>query len=83
MKFTRKIDGLGRIVLPIDIRNSLHTKPGDVANIELVDNEIIISNAQFCKICGSSKELCEFHNVVICKNCIDELSKAMLCQKAV
>lgn len=35
---TRRIDALGRIVLPIEFRNELGLKPKDAVNIYLLDN---------------------------------------------
>ena len=40
----RKIDSLGRIVIPKEMRDQLDIKDGDSINIELVDNKIVISN---------------------------------------
>lgn len=38
---TRRIDELGRIVLPKEIRNSLKIKPGDLLSIYINENETI------------------------------------------
>lgn len=40
----RKIDKLGRIVLPSEMRNELKLEKSGVANIEVKRDEIIISN---------------------------------------
>lgn len=42
----RRIDDLGRIVIPKEIRNSLGINAGDKLNIALQDNQIIITKAQ-------------------------------------
>ena len=39
----RKIDTLGRIVLPKEMRTQLNIKENDPLNIELQDNKIIIT----------------------------------------
>ncbi len=40
---TRKIDALGRVVIPIDIRNKLEIKENDLLNIELKENSIFLN----------------------------------------
>lgn len=38
----RRIDELGRITLPIEIREQIKVKEGDFFSIKLVDNKIIL-----------------------------------------
>lgn len=40
----RKIDDLGRIVIPKEMRTKLDIKDGDSINIEVIDDKIVISN---------------------------------------
>ena len=40
----KKIDNLGRVVIPQPMRKQLEINEGDLVNIELVDNKIIITN---------------------------------------
>lgn len=40
----RKIDSLGRIVIPVELRQKLQVKPNDEVGIELVDETIILTN---------------------------------------
>jgi len=39
----RRIDDLGRIVIPKEMRKKLNIKTDDRLNIELIDNQIIIT----------------------------------------
>ena len=41
----RKIDDLGRIVIPKEMRKQLNMNNGDEVNIEVIDNKITISKA--------------------------------------
>ena len=51
----RKIDELGRIVLPAEMRTKLHLEKEDLINIDCVDDKIILSKAKLtCVICHSS-----------------------------
>lgn len=40
----RKIDELGRLVIPKEMRDQLDLHNGDIAEIRLVDDEVIITN---------------------------------------
>lgn len=42
--FLRKIDELGRIVLPIEIREKLEIKEADTLKIYIQDGKIVIEN---------------------------------------
>lgn len=72
----RKIDDLGRIVLPKELRGILDI--GIKEPIEIyVDNEKIYLkkyNAS-CVFCGSTDGMVQHHNKYICKNCMDEIRK--------
>lgn len=52
----RKIDSLGRIVIPKDIRIDLRIYKDDYLNMEVSDNKIIISknkeNSEYIKLCN-------------------------------
>lgn len=43
IKFIRKIDNLGRIVIPKDIREMFGFKPGDGIEISVSDKYILVS----------------------------------------
>ena len=74
--FTRKIDELGRIVLPIEIRKNLDIKERDSLEISLKDDGIFIKKeGTFCILCNSIKNLEVFNEKNICKSCIDKLIK--------
>lgn len=40
----RKLDDLGRLVIPAEMRNKLSLKSGDSVNIELVGKKVIVTN---------------------------------------
>lgn len=44
--FVRKIDELGRVVLPRDIRNNLKLKKGDEIDVSVVDGAVILKKAK-------------------------------------
>lgn len=72
----RKIDELGRIVLPIEMRNQLDVEERSSLNIEVDGDRFILTPVGTkCKICGSEASLREIvfgpHKTVhICESCI-------------
>ncbi len=71
----RKIDELGRIVLPIEIRRTMHIDVRDPMEIYVDGNTIILRKyEQECVFCGSTKKVTNFKNRNICENCRKELS---------
>lgn len=43
--FTRRIDNLGRIVIPMDLRRKLNIETGDDLDIQLNGNTIVVKKA--------------------------------------
>lgn len=70
----RKIDELGRIVLPSELRRVFGIREGDELEIS-VDGERIILNKRhdLCLFCSSDKNLIEFKDRRVCRNCAREL----------
>lgn len=72
--FIRKIDELGRIVLPIEIRKTLDIKEKDSINISLMDNGVFLQKKEpTCIFCGSTMNLSVFINKSICKKCLKKI----------
>lgn len=70
----RKIDNLGRLVLPVEIRDSLNIKEGDLLAISLMDNHIVLSKCyNQCIFCDSKDNLKFFKNKPICNHCLADL----------
>ena len=75
----RKIDQLGRIVLPKELRNRLDLHPDDSVRIYEKDNKIIMeSNDPFCYFCSGTEDLIEFQNRYVCRNCLKKLAEENL-----
>ena len=71
----RKIDDLGRIVLPIEQRRVLEIGEKDSLEIFIEDNTIILKKYQpACIFCGNAKDVITFKGRNICPNCIKEIS---------
>lgn len=74
----RRIDSLGRFVLPKELRRTLNINQDDYLQIFLEGDTIVLrKNQQKCIICDTEETaqeiLSDFHGKKICKNCIKEL----------
>jgi len=67
----RKIDDLGRIVLPIELRKVLGIKKHDEVAISLNGNTIMVEKFMHsCVFCGSNDNIQEFKNKLLCATCV-------------
>ncbi|NRT77896.1 AbrB/MazE/SpoVT family DNA-binding domain-containing protein [Clostridium beijerinckii] len=72
----RKLDSLGRIVIPKEIRKVLGIYDGDSMEIIKVDNEVVVRKyIKGCIFCGSDKDVIEFNGAIICDECRKALSQ--------
>lgn len=72
----RRIDELGRIVLPIELRNKMDIKTKDSIEIFVDEDKIILKKYMpACLFCGSADEVITYEGKLICKHCIDEIQK--------
>ena len=66
----RKIDELGRIVLPIELRRTLEIGDRDSLEIFIEDNTIMLKKYQpACIFCGEAKGVVAFEGRNICPAC--------------
>lgn len=72
----RKVDKLGRIVLPVELRNTLDIAISDPIEI-YVDGEFILLKkyAPQCIFCGNAKDVESVRGKNICGNCLHELKE--------
>lgn len=73
----RKIDDLGRVVLPIEIRRKLGWETGTPIEIKEVRESIVLGKAAAaCMVCGSQEKLIvDDKEKYICENCLDRFNK--------
>ena len=69
---TRKIDELGRVVIPMEVRRELGIEPKTPIEISVEGSNIILhKNEGKCVICGSDNKLIEFKDKKVCKKCLE------------
>ena len=72
----RKLDQLGRIVIPKELRTTFDIKETDPIEI-FVDGTYIVLRKyqQTCVFCGEADNLVEFNDKVVCSSCLKKLKK--------
>lgn len=70
----RKVDELGRIVVPIELRRTMGIKVKDPVEIFVDGDKIILAKHETgCLFCGETKDVLNFKNKTLCRKCIEEL----------
>ena len=70
----RKVDELGRIVLPIELRRTLEIAEKDPLEIYVDGNMIILKKYEpACIFCGDAKDVVTYKGRNICANCLKEM----------
>lgn len=73
-KIIKKIDELGRLVVPKHIRGALGVKIGESVELIADGNTLIIRKFnECCEFCGKAEELTEFKGKFICSDCKSEI----------
>ena len=71
----RKVDELGRVVIPIELRNKFNISERDPIEIYVDGNSIILKKYESnCVFCGKTKGLTEYKGKNICSLCLKKIS---------
>jgi len=72
----RKVDELGRVVLPIELRRTLDIAEKDALEIYVDGSTIILKKYEpACIFCGNAKDVTVYKGKNICPDCMRELKK--------
>ena len=70
----RKLDQLGRIVLPKELITVLNLKEKDALEIYVDGEQIILKKYEpACVFCGDAREVVNYRGKNICKKCLEEM----------
>ncbi|SHK10691.1 transcriptional pleiotropic regulator of transition state genes [Geosporobacter subterraneus DSM 17957] len=70
----RKVDELGRVVIPIELRRTLNIGEKDALEIYVDTEHIILKKYEpACIFCGQAKDVKNFKGKNICPACIAEI----------
>ena len=70
----RKVDELGRIVLPIEMRRTLDIAERDALEIYVDGPSIVLKKHQpACVFCDDAKDILTYRGKNVCRNCVKAL----------
>ena len=73
----RKVDELGRSVLPIELRRTLDIAERDELEIYLDDDKVVLRKYEpSCIFCGSPRNLVSYRGRNVCMDCIQNMNDA-------
>ena len=73
---TRKVDSLGRVVLPAEMRRVFGIREGDLVDIAVDGHHIVLTKVeQRCVFCGDAAALVEYSGKLVCQPCVEGLSR--------
>lgn len=72
----RRVDELGRVVIPKEIRETFNIKEKSPIEIYVDKGRIILEKATItCQFCGSEENLKGFNGKAICTKCLKKLQE--------
>lgn len=70
----RKLDELGRMVIPIELRRTLDIAERESLEIYVDGEQIILKKYQpACIFCGEGRDVINYKGKNICRNCLSEM----------
>ena len=70
----RRVDELGRVVIPKEIRNKLGIEERDPLDIYIDGFSIVLRKSQSnCIFCGNTRDLVEYKEKLVCQKCINNI----------
>lgn len=75
----RKVDELGRVVIPIELRRTLNIAEKDALEIYVDGEHIILKKYEpACIFCGNARDVINYKGKNICPDCAKELKNSRL-----
>ena len=70
----RKVDELGRVVIPIELRRTLDIAEKDALEIYVDGDRIILRKYEpACVFCGNAEAIENFKGKNVCRECLNEM----------
>ncbi|MBQ3490238.1 MAG: AbrB/MazE/SpoVT family DNA-binding domain-containing protein [Clostridia bacterium] len=74
-RIIRKVDNLGRVVLPADLRHALDIAKDESLDVYIENDAIVLKKYNpTCVFCGSNKNTKAYKNKVICEHCLADIT---------
>ena len=78
----RKVDELGRVVLPMELRKVFDIKEKDALEIYVDNDKIIFKKYEpACIFCADAKDVINYKGKNICKTCLKQIKEIVHCKK--
>lgn len=72
----RKVDELGRVVIPIELRRTLDIEEKDALEIYVDSDRIILRKYEpACIFCGNADDVVNFKGKNVCQECLSSMSE--------
>ncbi|MHA0857596.1 AbrB/MazE/SpoVT family DNA-binding domain-containing protein [Paenibacillus sp. CMAA1364] len=72
----RKVDELGRVVIPIELRRTLGIAEKDALEIYVDGERIILKKYEpACIFCGNAEGVIYFKGKIVCNDCVSNMPK--------
>lgn len=74
----RKVDELGRVVIPIELRRTLGIDEKDALEIYVDHEKIILKKYEpACVFCGNAEDVTVFKGKNVCTHCVKSMYEAV------
>ena len=75
----RKVDELGRVVIPIELRRTLDIEEKDALEIYVDSDRIILRKYEpACVFCGNADDVVNFKGKNVCKHCMEAMGEKVV-----
>lgn len=74
----RRVDQLGRIVLPKELRDTFGINEGTLLEIHVSGEDIILRKSEKCCVfCGAEHDVFDFYNRPLCEKCARQITAGL------
>ena len=75
----RKVDELGRVVIPIELRRTLDIEEKDALEIYVDSDRIILRKYEpACVFCGNADQVTNFKGKNVCQDCLHTMGSRVV-----
>jgi transcriptional pleiotropic regulator of transition state genes len=73
----RRIDDLGRVVIPKEIRRTMRIREGDPLEIFTDGENVVLRKYNpACVFCGDASDVIYFNSKRVCRKCLEQLKSS-------
>ena len=72
----RKMDNLGRVCIPKELRNNFGIENGDPIEILIDEDKVVLKKySPQCVFCGNTDDVSNYKNKIVCSSCVNTLQE--------